>query len=123
MVTNLYLDPTTHDLVVDETYNLRLTADVSELLVQKLVNVLKTFYGEWFLDYTIGIPYFDRVLIKKADLNDVNSIFLAAITAVPEVKKVIYFTTDFDLTLRTYKISFKVQSQDDSFVETTGVTL
>lgn len=119
---NLYLDPSTNDISLNG-YQLRITTDVSEYVSQKLINVLRTFSGEWFLNNEIGIPYFDRVLIKKADLNDVNSIFIAAINSIPEIKKILSFETLFDTTTRTYSVDFSVQITNGEIISNTGVSI
>ncbi len=109
---NLYLDASTYDLVVGTDFNLRFTENLTEYVSQKIENVLSTFKNEWFLDRDIGIPYYDRVLIKNADLNDINNIFLIAITGIAEVQEVIEFSTDYDGSERKYTVSFKVLAVD-----------
>lgn len=111
MKKNLYLDPTTYDLVLIN-HQLRFTSNLTEYVSQKIENTLKTFRGEWFLDYSIGIPYFDRILIKSADLNEVNSIFIIAIRSIPEITEIIEFTTDYDETIRKYSIDYKVRASE-----------
>jgi hypothetical protein len=111
MKRNLYLDSTTGDLALSN-FQLRLTSTLTEYMAQKIENVLMTFAGEWFLDYTIGIPYFDRVLIKTANINSVRNIFLIAITDIPEVEKVLEFVVDYVSTTREYSISFKIKARN-----------
>ena len=113
---NLYLDPTTKDLAVDSNFNLRLTDNIGEELSQKIENVLKTFRGEWYLDPDLGIPYFDRVFIKQADLGDVNSIFFIAVSNIDEVDEVLDFTTSLDGATRIYTVNFKVRSIDSEII-------
>lgn len=119
---NLFLDPTTNDIALTG-YQLRTTVDNSELVSQKLTTILRTFAGEWFLDNSLGIPYFTRILIKKADLNDVNSLFIAAISTITEIEKILSFTTTFDSATRKYSVDFSVQITDGSIIEQTGVII
>lgn len=111
MKKNLYLDAVNYDLTLSN-FQLRLTDNLTEYMSQKIENVLSTFAGEWFLDFSIGLPYFDRILIKTADLNDVRNIFLIAITGIPEVEEIISFDTDFIVGTRKYTIDFKVKVKD-----------
>ncbi|KKL60236.1 hypothetical protein LCGC14_2207360 [marine sediment metagenome] len=111
MKKNLYLDEINHDLTLTD-FQLRLTDNLTEYMAQKIENVLSTFAEEWFLDFTIGLPYFDRILIKTADQNDVHNIFLMAITDIPEVEEVIEFETDFISSTRTFTVDFKVKVRD-----------
>jgi len=109
---NLFLDSLNYDLTLTTDFNLRFTSNLTEFVSQKIENVLSTFQGEWFLDVDLGIPYFDRILIKKADLDDVNNIFLIAITSISEVQEVIEFNTTFDGATRKYTVTFKVRAED-----------
>lgn len=109
---NLYLDPSTYDLVVTDAFNLRFTTNLTEYVSQKIENTLSLFQGEWFLDQEAGIPYYDRILIKGADLNDVNSIFIAAVSSIPEVDEIVEFDTAYDNSLRKYTVTFKVTASE-----------
>jgi hypothetical protein len=79
---------------------------------QKIENALSLFEGEWFLNQEAGIPYYDRILIKGADINDVNSIFIAAISAISEVEDILEFETEYDSVLRKYNVTFKVTASE-----------
>lgn len=109
---NLYLDSSTYDIVIGNDYNLRFTSTLTEYISQKIENALSTFLGEWFLDVDLGIPFYERILKKRADIDDVNNIFLVAITDIPEVEEVIEFNTTFDQANRTYTVTFKVRAEE-----------
>lgn len=111
MKKNFYLDTTNHDLTLTN-FQIRFTSDLTEYVAQKIENVLSTFAEEWFLDYTIGIPYYDRILIKTADLNDVRNIFLIAINSIDEVEEVLEFDVDYTSSTRLYTVDFKVKIKD-----------
>lgn len=111
MKKNLYLDPDTNDITT-VNFNLRLTKNLTEFVSQKLENRLKTFQGEWFVDRTIGLPYYQRILKKKADVDDINSLYRAEINSVEEVVEIIEFTPDYNEALRKYSLTFKAKIKD-----------
>lgn len=113
---NLYLSSDTSDLVLED-YNLKMTSTLSEYVGQKITNLLRTFQNEWFLDRDLGIPYYERILLKNVNLDDVNSIFIEAVSNIEEVDQVVDFETSFDNAERTYKISFKVVLTDSAILE------
>ena len=84
MTRSLYIDPVTKDITT-ENFNLRFTKTLTEYTSQKIESKLKTFLGEWFLDRDLGLPYFQRIFKKKADLDYIDSIFRAEINSLPEV--------------------------------------
>ena len=111
MARQLYLDPVTNDLAIDDRYNLRFTADVGEYLSQKIESRLRWYRGEWFLGRSGGLPYFQSVL-GKADLSEVNALLLSTVSGVPGVAEVQDFTTSYDEVQREYSVSFTVRAAD-----------
>jgi hypothetical protein len=114
---NLYLNTLEYDLTVED-FNLKLTSTLTEYVGQKIENTLSTFNGEWFLNFELGIPYYSRILIKNADLSDVNNILLTAIAGINEVQEILEFDTTFDGTERKYTVEFKVVASDGIEEET-----
>jgi hypothetical protein len=118
MKKNLYLNANTYDLEI-QNFNLRMTSNIVEYVAQKIENTLKTFKNEWFLNPDIGIPFYDRILIKGADINDVNTIFQKAVLDIPEVSELISFIVE--QVGRTYTAELEAQI-DESFLETDETT-
>ena len=106
MSLNLYIDPTTHDIVVDNTGDLQMTSSDDENLSQKIEQRLSTFSGEWFLDVSMGVPYYERILKKNPNFTDVNSILLSVISTTNGVKDVVKFNVTYDTIERDYKVEF-----------------
>ena len=117
MRRNLYIDNTTQDLVINQAYNLKFTSTYGEWLSQKLEARLKTFLGEWFINQEIGIPYFQRILKKQVDLNDVNTLLQNYIKDTTGVEEILKFETDYAGTDRTYIIEFEVRATSGEIVE------
>lgn len=101
------MDPATYDIVKDDNFQLRFTATLTEYVAQKIENLLSTFQNEWFLDRSLGLPYYDRILIKNADLDDVDNLFQSTITGVTEVEELLEYESDFDTSQRKYTVTFK----------------
>lgn len=80
-VRNLKIDQTTGDLVISAG-NLVLVSD-TEAITQAVNSNLRTFLGEWFLDDPnnpkLGVPYYQKVLIKNPDPSVLRSVFRAVI--------------------------------------------
>jgi len=115
MSKNLYFDPLTKDIILDN-FNLRLTTD-EENIAQGVECRLKFFSGEWFLNRNIGIPYFQSVLKKNPNLNAVNAIFRNAILSAPGVEEITSYNTDYKDDTRTYTISVTVNGNLNLEVE------
>ena len=83
-MSDLYLDPLTHDLVLSGS-DLRLT-DTDEILIQRLKIRLEFLLGEWFLNVNLGIPYTQIIFEDGANnLDVVYFIFSTEIRAVEGV--------------------------------------
>lgn len=124
MKNNLYLDPTTYDLILDSNFNLRVTNTYSQWLSQKIENTLKTLYGEWFANQTLGIPYFQTILKKQTNIDQVNIIFKNAIKNIEGVRNIIKFEPEYNTSTRTYTISeLIVQSEENEIINIGTITL
>lgn len=124
MKKNLYLDPSTYDLVLDGSFNLRVTTTFTEWLSQKLENRLKTFEGEWFANYRIGIPFIGTILVKNPNITQVNAIFRDEILSTEGVKEIIKFEVVFNTSTRKYIISdLQVRSTEGDIVNLGEITV
>lgn len=80
-----------------------------DYLEQKLAIVLRSFLGDWFLDLSAGIPYFEDILKKQFDPIRIESILKSSIVNVLGVNKI----TAFDLNLinpRELVVNFTVNT-------------
>ncbi len=73
-MSDLFLDPETGDIFVSESGQMRLTETVEEDAAQRLRCKLRFFMGDWFLASNIGMPFFEQILIKNANMATVRSI-------------------------------------------------
>lgn len=113
---SLYIDSVTYDITT-ENNNLRFTETITEWLSAKIEARLKTFFQEWFINRTIGVPYFQEILKKQVDINNVQVILSDVIRQTTGVDELLSFTIDYNGTTRKYFYTFKVIAIDGTSVE------
>lgn len=85
-----------------------------EGISQHLAQRLRTFFGEWFLDTRIGVPYYEHILLKSPNPEVLDTIFKSVILNTPGVQELL----DFDITFpdddnpgnRTMTLEFKANT-------------
>lgn len=87
---DLYLKD--QDLVIKND-DLSLCPDDQAALAQMISVRLKILSEEWFMDTSIGIPYFSEIFGYKRSALFIRQIILSQIEAIPGVKEV----TDFKI--------------------------
>ena len=85
MIT-LELDTATHDVKL--TNGAPRMIDGSEADRQDIETSLSLFRGEWFLDPSDGLPFFDRILVKQLNEGDVLAIVRDYLLRRPSVQVV-----------------------------------
>lgn len=115
------------DLLIGDTgnnlqiinFDLAFTGATDVYAAQKIRLKLSIFANEWYLNNTIGIDYFNNVLIKDPDINLIEDIFKTKILEMPEIQELISFEQEFDTALRKLTTTFKAKLVDDSIIEVT----
>jgi len=97
-------------------------ADGAEI-VQHVRSRLLFYLGEWFLDIDAGVPYFQEIFTKPANLANIESIFKSKILRTQGVQKL----TDFSMTYeggssRTLSVSFSAETTF-GFIDKDKVTI
>ena len=92
-----------NDLELDElTGMIKMVSDGDEVCQQVRTRLL--FYlGEWFLDTSVGIPYFQEVFTNPAIISLVESRLKDEIISTPGVLSLDTFATNFNSTTRALK--------------------
>lgn len=115
-MTDILIDSVTNDAIfingstpITDTQNLT--------VAQKLKIKLQTFKGEWFLDTTVGIPFFQTIFQRGVSKATVDSIFQEVILSEPKVKEIVEFNSIIDPLTRIYQLSFKVRTLDNTTTE------
>ena len=65
--------------------NLSLVTDKTQWAAQHLTNRFLFFLGEWFLDTTLGLPYFQQIAVKNPDLRVLTQLFTKVVLGVPPI--------------------------------------
>ena len=119
-MSDLKLDDLTGDLVI-ENADLVLTVG-SDAVRQHLLQRLRTFMGEWFLNLDARLPYFQDILIKDPNLNAIDGVIKNVIIDTPGVLELLSFDMDYDSSTQALVLTFSVQVSDGvlDFTETFG---
>lgn len=105
---DILLDSDTGDIFLPGS-DLLLTSG-QEAIEQHLRQRLQTFFGEWFLDGRIGIPYFQQILKKNPDLTVVDSLLKKEIIDTQGIEELTQFNANLDKPTRELEINFKVRT-------------
>jgi len=89
--------------------DLALTGSIDDV-IQELKVRLQFYFKEWFLDETVGIPYFEAVFQKGVSVETINGIFINEINSTDNVNEILEYSSDFDNDNREFTISFKVDT-------------
>jgi len=115
-LTDLPLDPDTHDLLF--TGGDLVMLDPGDALAQRIRIRLRSWKGEWYLDSTFGVDYRGKVLVKNADRAVVANQFRSIVESTPGVARIVTFETDYDATARKMTITrCAVEADSGALVE------
>lgn len=94
-----------------------------EAIRQHLQTHLGTFQGEWFLDTSVGIPWYQDILVKNPHFSLVQQIIKDAIFDTPGVIELRSLSIDFNKELREATVDFQCLSTEDfiDFSKVVGV--
>ena len=107
-----FTDPNFGDLQMTPQGQLVLVTGQEEIK-QHSAQRLRTFFGEWFLDVLIGIPYFDQIFEKRQNVNDIDAIFINEILSTPGIIRLLEFDLDIpDLASRRLELSYTAQTSE-----------
>ncbi len=98
------------DFEHDSTTNNLKIVDGREEIRQIILANLETFEGEWFLDTTIGVPWFSEILQKNISLNKVDGIIIGVISSSRGVVSLLSYESSVDAKARTYSMEFVAQT-------------
>jgi len=82
----------------------------ADRIAQQINTTLLAFMGEWFLDTTFGVPYFEDILVKSPDRSGIEAIFRARIRAVPGVTQVSAMQLQLERQLRVLRVTYQADT-------------
>ena len=83
-----------------------------EEIRQLSIQTLKTFLTEWFLDTTIGIPYFD-IFEKGVNADAIEALFITEILETLGVVRLLDFELTIpDLATRELQLDYEAETLD-----------
>lgn len=85
--------------------------DGAQAILQSILQRLRMYLGEWFMDNSIGLPWFDQILVKNPDQSKIDGLIQNQILSTPGVDTLTaYSIVKADFTTRVLEISFEVQT-------------
>lgn len=108
------------DILLDKNGDINFSngkISIKKSLSQKVTISLQTFKSEWFLDDSIGIPYFQTILGKKIQKEQIDTIFSNEILKVDGVAKIISFSSSLESRHYTYTAEILSKDNNIEFVE------
>lgn len=94
--------------------DLVLTADVNPAgtnpILQDVLQRLRMFLGEWFLDNTQGVPWWQKIMTKNPKQSDIDAILQNVILGTPGVQLLTNYSSLVDRATRRLTITFVCQT-------------
>jgi hypothetical protein len=108
----------THDLIIKDL-DLVLIDGIDQI-AQNLNITLRFFLGEWYLDTTVGIPYYQYFFIKNPNQIQVDSFLMNAIYDTPGVTNITAYASKYSAPGREYSVEFTASTiAGDTEIEVT----
>jgi hypothetical protein len=109
---SLALDKLTNDIYFEKG-ELQLIKDVQndpKQIEQNLKTRLLFFREEWFLDTSVGLPYFSDIMVKTPNIPNISAIIKSEILKVTGVKSIEMFDLFYDIPKRKLTVNFTVST-------------
>jgi hypothetical protein len=95
----------------------------TDQILQNVLQTLGVYLGEWFLDNTLGLGYYQTVFIKNPNQAAINAMFISALLGVPGVQSILSFSSQINSTTASRSMSVKFRLQTISGTVTYQGTL
>lgn len=104
------LDQVSNDLAFKKN-DFSLVESVDQIM-QNLAIRLRFFLGEWYLDTTLGIPFYEMILRKNPNQIQIESILKNEIVTTFGVERLTSFESSYNENTRKYSVKFSAISID-----------
>lgn len=101
--------PTYKDIYLGADGDLATVKDAAGIK-QDILTSIRQILGEWFLDTSDGVPYFQTIFIKNPNQAFINAAFIQRISNVPGVLNLLSFSISRVDATRSLTINFKAQT-------------
>lgn len=81
-----------------------------EEVVQQVRSRLLFYLDEWFLDTTVGLPYFQKFYTNPADLAGIESRIKSEIISTDGILNLLSFEYDFNRKTRQFAVNFEAET-------------
>jgi len=81
-------------------------------MAQKVDNCLNSFKGDWFLDLTLGVPYFQTILQKGTTDDQIEAILTDYIASIEGVITILSFEIETNKSTREASIKVRIKTKD-----------
>jgi hypothetical protein len=102
---------------IRERNGMRLTNNYLEYMAQKVRSAISLFFGEWFLNKNIGIPYIPSTLEKINHRPLLETSLIVTISNVKGIKRLVFFDPSYDPRERLFKVRFIAQCENEEILE------
>ncbi len=116
------------DFLLDDEGDLVVTTDIQftsgiQTIVQGIRVRLETFFGEWFLDESSGLRYFEVIFAQPYNPQVIHEEITRVIVRTPDVDEVAEISSTFSAATRELKVSWRVDTDLGSIDDTLTVEL
>jgi len=112
------------DIKLDDNGDITLTSGESSVtsigaedLAQRIRIRLNTFQGEWFMDNTLGVDWWNRVFGKNRSKAAVDALLQEQILKEPDALQILSYSSSIS-TDRKFSCSFKVRTENGAITAT-----
>lgn len=107
---DILLDKTSHDLII-RNGDLQLV-DGGNWVQQSIKQNLQAILNEWFLDRSVGLPWFDELLQKGTSQNRIKQLLIREIVNTNGVEKLNSLLVNVDNRTRQASVTFEAEAFD-----------
>jgi hypothetical protein len=97
-------------LLTSDAYPANTQPKATNPVQQDILQRLRFFLGEWFLDNTQGVPWFQQILVKNPNQANIDAIFQNVILGTPGVIQLLSYSFTPNPEQRTLLVTFKAQT-------------
>lgn len=113
-MSDIELDLVTNDMKLTGGDISIVTLDAA--IRQRLLQTLRLFLGEWFLDTSAGVPYYQSILVKNPNLDVVQASIKNAILSTPGIIELLSFNFNYDAAQRKVTMDFDAKSTNGTTI-------